>query len=226
MCFKQQNRIMKNISLALNVVLLIAVAVLYYFQFSSQKTAHPEITETTEKEIVEVDNEASIRDTNYISKIGYINVDSLQLKYDLYEELKTKLEKKEKSYDSELKAKSAEFQRKIEDFRKKAPSMTQFEGELKQKELADEEEKLYKMRDQYAQNYEQEMLKLNNQLYKAIKDYIITHNKNTHYDIIIGESQTRNFVLDFNKNIDITLEVVEGLNKKYQEDNAPKPTKP
>jgi len=174
LCSKQQNRIMKNISLALNVVLLIAVAVLYYFQFSSQKTVLPEITETTENEIVELDNEASIRDTNYISKIGYINVDSLQLKYDLYEELKTKLEKKEKSYDSELKAKSAEFQRKIEDFRKKAPSMTQFEGEIKQKELADEEEKLYKMRDQYAQNYEQEMLKLNNQLYKAIKDYIVS----------------------------------------------------
>lgn len=226
MCVKQQKQRMKNISIALNVVLLIAVAVLYYFQFSPQKSTQPEVEEKTENEHIELPTKTADRDTNYVSKIGYINLDSLQLNYDLYEELKTKLEKKEKSYDSELKTKSAEFQRKIEDFRKKAPSMTQFEGELKQKELADEEEKLYKMRDQYAQNYEQEMIKLNNQLYKAIKDYIITHNKNTNYDIIIGESQTRNFVLDFNKNIDITLEVTDGLNKKYQEEKKPKPAQP
>ena len=68
----------------------------------------------------------------------------------------------------------------------------------------------------------EEMIELNTQLYKSIKDYIKQHNELTKYDIIIGESQTRNFVLDFNKNIDITSDVVEGLNKKYNENKQAK----
>ena len=78
------------------------------------------------------------------------------------------------------------------------------------------------MRDEYAQRFEKEMIELNTQLYKAIKDYIKQHNELTKYDIIIGESQTRNFVLDFNKDIDITNDIVKGLNKKYNEDKASK----
>lgn len=212
---------MKNSSLALNVVLAIAVAVLYYLHFSSSQENTIEVPVVVEEKTANTQEKTQETDTNYQSKIGYINIDSLQLNYDFYEELKTKLEKKEKAYDAELKAKSSAFQKKVEEFQRKAPTMTQFEGELKQKELAKEEESLYKIRDQYTQNYEIEMVKLNNQLYKAIKDYIITHNQNTKFDIIIGESQTRNFVLDFNKNIDITEDVIKGLNKQYNEKNKP-----
>lgn len=213
---------MKNISLALNAVMAVAIIILFYLQLSDKPAEN--ISETAKHEEVPTvsDVEEMITNDSAVSKIGYINVDSLQMKYKLYDELKAQLEKKEKSYDAQLTAKSKEFQKKIEDFRKKAPNMTQFEGELKQKELAEEEEKLYQMRDDYAQRFEKEMIELNTQLYKSIKDYIKQHNELTKYDIIIGESQTRNFVLDFNKNIDITSDVVEGLNKKYNENKQAK----
>ncbi|MBL1232649.1 MAG: hypothetical protein CMD31_12865 [Flavobacteriales bacterium] len=211
---------MKNLSLVLNTVMGIAIIILFYLQFSS-KTLAPDEQQKEEVPTTEAIEEMIVSNDSS-SKIGYINVDSLQIKYKLYDELKSKLEKKEKSYDAQLKAKSKDFQKKIEDFRKKAPNMTQFEGELKQKELAEEEEKLYQMRDEYAQRFEKEMIELNTQLYKAIKDYIKQHNELTKYDIIIGESQTRNFVLDFNKDIDITNDIVKGLNKKYNEDKASK----
>ncbi len=212
---------MKNLSLVLNTVMGIAIIILFYLQFSS-KAVTPAEQQTEEVPTTEAIEEMIVSSDSSKSKIGYINVDSLQIKYKLYDELKSKLEKKEKSYDAQLKAKSKEFQKKIEDFRKKAPNMTQFEGELKQKELAEEEEKIYQLREEFAQRFEKEMIELNTQLYKAIKDYIKQHNELTKYDIIIGESQTRNFVLDFNKDIDITNDIVKGLNKKYNEDKAPK----
>lgn len=212
---------MKNLSLVLNTVMGIAIIILFYLQFSSKTITSAE-QQTEEVPTTEAIEEMIVSSDSSKSKIGYINVDSLQIKYKLYDELKSKLEKKEKSYDAQLKAKSKEFQKKIEDFRKKAPNMTQFEGELKQKELAEEEEKIYQLREEFAQRFEKEMIELNTQLYKAIKDYIKQHNELTKYDIIIGESQTRNFVLDFNKDIDITNDIVKGLNKKYNEDKAPK----
>ena len=213
---------MKNISLALNAVMAVAIIILFYLQLSDKPAENTSETFKHEEVPTVSDVEEMITNDSAVSKIGYINVDSLQMKYKLYDESKAQLEKKEKSYDAQLTAKSKEFQKKIEDFRKKAPNMTQFEGELKQKELAEEEEKLYQMRDDYAQRFEKEMIELNTQLYKSIKDYIKQHNELTKYDIIIGESQTRNFVLDFNKNIDITSDVVEGLNKKYNENKQAK----
>lgn len=213
---------MKNISLALNAVMAVAIIILFYLQLSDKPAENTSETAKHEGVPTVSDVEEMITNDSAVSKIGYINVDSLQMKYKLYDELKAQLEKKEKSYDAQLTAKSKEFQKKIEDFRKKAPNMTQFEGELKQKELAEEEEKLYQMRDDYAQRFEKEMIELNTQLYKSIKDYIKQHNELTKYDIIIGESQTRNFVLDFNKNIDITSDVVDGLNKKYNENKQAK----
>ncbi|MCW8898386.1 MAG: OmpH family outer membrane protein [Flavobacteriales bacterium] len=212
---------MKNLSLVLNTVMGIAIIILFYLQLSSKAVtpAEQQIEEVPTTEAIE---EMIVSSDSSKSKIGYINVDSLQIKYKLYDELKSKLEKKEKSYEAQFKAKTLAFQKKYEDIRKRSQNMTEFELQLNQKELAEEDEKLYQMREEFAQRLEKEMIELNVQLYKTIKEYIKQHNELTKYDIIIGESQTRNFVLDFNKDIDITNDIVKGLNKKYNEDKAPK----
>ena len=204
---------MKKLSLALNVILIIAVAILYYFQFKNHST--PSNNKQVKDAISnEPTNKKLPEDSTYQSKIGYISVDSLQVNYGLYDELKAKLEAKQNRYEKELAAKSKAFQRKVAEFQKKAPTMSQFEGQLKQKELGKEQQKLYDLDNQYSAKFQNELLKLNKQLYKSIKDFINTHNKNN-YDIIIGESQTRDFVLDFNKKIDITNEIINGLNEQY-----------
>jgi len=205
---------MKNLSLVLNIVLTVAVIILYYFQFAnnSAKIANNQVNNANQNDTTLV--EPLQGEASYKSKIGYINVDSLQVNYGLYDELKAKLEAKQNRYQKDLAAKSKAFQRKVAEFQKKAPTMSQFEGELKQKELGKEQQELYKLDDEYSAKFQDELLKLNKQLYKSIKDFINNNNKEK-YDIIIGESQTRNFVLDFNTKIDITNEILEGLNKQY-----------
>jgi outer membrane protein len=215
---------MKNVSLGLNVILTIAVIILYYFQFSSNSSSNDELEITSEvvENVDESNAEESEAGLTTDSRIGYINVDSLQIKYGLYDELKAKLKSKQKRYENEMASKSKAFQQKIENFRQKAPTMTQFEGELKQKELAEEEQALYKLEEQYSTKFQEELFKLNDELYKNIKDYIKNHNKDANFDIIIGESQTRNFVLDYNKGIDITDAMIEGLNEEYNKKNDKK----
>lgn len=214
---------MKNISLALNAIMAVAIIILFYLQLSDKPSgATTETDKIEELPTVDKVEEMITSNDSSTSKIGYINVDSLQMKYKLYDELKAQLEKKEKSYEAQFKAKTLAFQKKYEDVRKRSQNMTEFELQLNQKELAEEDEKLYQMREEFAQRLEKEMIELNTKLYKAIKDYIKQHNELTKYDIIIGESQTRNFVLDFNKDIDITNDIVKGLNNKYNEDKQVK----
>ncbi len=213
---------MKNISLTLNAILIIAVAILYYLQFSGKETTNDKITLNNDSpEIEKVTDE--LKDTN--SVVGYLDVDSLQKNYKLYEELINKLKAREKKYDKELKTKSAAFEKKVMEFQKKAPTMTQFEGQTRQKELADEEQRLYKLKDDFTQKFQNEEAKLNEEFQKKVKDYIKKHNEESKYDIIIGASQLGNIVLEYNDKIDITKEVVDGLNEQYDLEKGEKAEK-
>lgn len=108
------------------------------------------------------------------------------------------------------------FEKKVKDFQQKASTMTQFEGQMKQQELAEEEQKLYKLREDFAGKFQEEEAKLNDEFQKTVQAYIQKHNKTTNYDIIIGASQLGNIVLDFKPEIDITQHVVDGLNAEYK----------
>lgn len=210
---------MKNISLMLNAVLIVAVAILYYLQFSENN----QVEEETTIEVVDAAEVEELAETDKIeSKIGYLNVDSLQANYKLYSELINKLKGREKKYDKELKTKSAAFEKKVMEFQKKAPTMTQFEGQMKQKELAEEEQKLYKMRDDFAIKFQNEESKLNDEFQKKVKDFIKKFNEESNYNIIIGASQVGNIVLDYNDGINITNEIVIGLNEQYDNEKAEK----
>lgn len=215
---------MKNISLALNGVLIIAVAILYYMQFSSpssntEETIPEEITPVEETEIKE---EIETIESN----IAYISVDSLQTHYKLYSELINKLKGRERKYEKELNTKLAALEAKFKDFQQKAPTMSQFEGQTKQKELMEEEQKIYKMRDDFAVKFQNEEAKLNEQFQKKVKDFIEKFNEDKGYNLIIGSSQLGNVVLYKNEGIDISNAIINGLNEQYdQEKSAGKASK-
>lgn len=213
---------MKNISLAFNGILAIAVAILFYLHFSNTSSSTAEEEATTAEELIVEELIVEETGTPLSGKIGYINVDSLQDSYKLYEEMIQQLEAKQKRYEREMKSKSSVFEKKVQEFQKKAPTMSQFEGQMKQKELAAEEQKLYKMRDDFTAKFQEEEIKLNDQFQKKVKSYIKKHNENANYDIIIGASQLGNIVLDYNKGIDITSQVVKGLNEQYKAENTKK----
>ncbi|MGB0888029.1 MAG: OmpH family outer membrane protein [Vicingaceae bacterium] len=214
---------MKNISIILNAVLIVAVAILFYLHFSG-KPLQNEVVEA--KEVLEVIEEEVPEELETINgKVGYLNVDSLQDKYKLYADLINKLKRRQAKYEKELQTKSASFEKKVMEFQKKAPTMTQFEGQTRQKELGEEEQMLYKMRDDFTVKFQNEEAKLNDEFQKKVKEYIKTFNEESQYNLIIGASQLGNVVLDYSEKINITNNIVEGLNQQYDLDNAPKEKK-
>lgn len=209
---------MKNLSLILNGVLGVALVVLYYLHFSSTKPTE-KITE--EIEVVEVVGVIDQGDGQF-SKIACINIDSMQANYKLFEEITEKFKKKQQQYEREINSESVAFQKKIKEFQEKAPTMSQFEGQLKQQELAEEEQRIYKQQESYTIKLTNEQAKLNESFEATVKKYIQEYNKDANYDIIIGKSALGSRVLDYKKEIDITDFVLKGLNKEYEEKNKKK----
>jgi len=210
---------MKNISLVLNGVLLVAVAILYYMQFSdnccSAENAVTEELLSDSTNVIEEDVEESLK-----SNIAYINMDSLREEYKLYSELIGTLKAREKKYEKELNAKMSALEGKVKDFQQKAPTMSQFEGQNKQKELMEQEQKLYKMRDEFAEKFQAEQEKLDKRFQKTIADYIEKYNKEADYDIIIGSTDITSKVMYAKKGINLTKSIVKGLNKQYDDEKS------
>jgi outer membrane protein len=125
---------MKNISLAVNAVLVVAVAILFYLHFSSQPKIEEQTVDAVEESDLLVEDDLVQK---VDSKIGYLNVDSLQVNYKLYTQLINKLKRRQAKYEKELQSKSTVFEKKVMAFQKSAATMTQFEGQMKQKALGE-----------------------------------------------------------------------------------------
>lgn len=206
---------MKNNSLIINVVLGVAVVVLYILHFSGGETQTSNTEGSPVSEPIKIESNEGEQPVAVSSNIGYINIDSLQDKYSLYDEMLNKLKAKQTRYEREFSSKMKSFEDKVQEFQKNAATMSQFEGQMKQKELAEEEQKLYKLREDFAVKFQGEEMKLNEEFEKTVKEFIRKHNTEKNYDIIIGASQMGNIVLDYNQGIDITNTVVDGLNAEY-----------
>ncbi len=211
---------MKNLSLGLNALLIIAVAILYFLHFSS---ATPKIEEVATAEI-EMPEEPVEEIEKINSSIGYLNMDSLRTNYKLYNEMIDKLRARERKYEKELSSKSAAFEKEVMEFQQKAPTMTQFEGQMKQKELAKKEKELYDLQEKFATKFQNEQTKLDEEFQRKISDFIKKYNQEKDYNMILGGSKMGSVVLEHKQGLDITSEIVGGLNEQYDLENAPKAT--
>jgi outer membrane protein len=206
----------KNFSIQLNVVLLIAVAVLYYLHFSSPVSADTAIVSSDSaalaKPIVKAPKDIKA------SKIVFVNTDVLNEQYELVKELTANIKSQQQSLDAKYQRKGSEFQQKYMDFQQKANQGLLSENETikAQEELAKGKDELDKMEAQL-QGLMDKMQADNEIVLKNVMDYIDEYNKNSNYNYILAYSRsTMSPVLLANDSLDITSEIVDGLNEQYR----------
>ena len=202
---------MKNFSLILNFFLAIAVVILFYLHFTAKKS----IIENKEQPTLSTDSSSLFMNDSVFKTTAYINTDTLFEKYEYVKDMRDELAgeklKSESQYENEMK----KLEKEVLEFQEKARYMTQQEGETKQMELAEKEQKLMKLeRDLSAKLAELEMEK-NKQIQKSVSEYLGRVNKEKNYAYIFGYNGTAN-VLYANQQFDITNEIVNGLNEEHK----------
>ncbi len=203
----------KNIQIAFNVVFGIAIIILFYLQSSSKSS-----NELKEEEVEEVDSKVSKLEEGAFSssfiKMRYINTDSLWSKYEYVKELSRDLDRQQENYRANLESKVLAFQKEINEFQQKAPTMSQFEAEQKQKALIEKNDELERLEQELSMKLLEMEDKMKRDLRKSILDYIDRY-KNENIDLILDYSLTSS-VLMMNDSLNITNEVLRGLNEEYQ----------
>lgn len=149
-------------------------------------------------------------------RIVYVNTDTLLNNYDLYKDVVNEFQNKQFALENELKKKSESFQNEVALFQRRiqAGGMTQQQGETTQQQLQKKEQDILLYRDNAAGALAEDQARQTDEILTNIQAYLEKHNSDDRYDMVIGFSKGGG-VLYAKNNLEITAEVLEGLNKEY-----------
>ena len=195
---------MKNLSIGLNVLLLIAVIVLYILHFSGNSKS--------------TSNQGGTVTVNADAKIVYINMDTLLNNYTQSRELNEAFLKKLEANRTELNIKVKNFDREAAEFRNKVENgafMTRERAEQAQMDLMIKQQNLQKLQQEMTENAQREQMEINRKLYDAITNFLTEYNKAKGFQLILSTTLGGN-VLFAQEGFDITNDVVNQLNEQYK----------
>lgn len=196
---------MKKTSLIINVILALAVVVLYVLHFTSQGSF-----------LSEKNNKDSLSFAGPSSGMAYINIDSVYAKYTMYEDVVGDLQKKLNESEAKFQSQQRTFQKNVEDFQYKAQRglITRSEAEKLQATLAQEEQRLLTLQNQLQYSLSEEQQVAQRKVLNSIMEYLKTMEGAENYQFILGNMFGGN-IMYANTNYDITNKVIAGLNEEY-----------
>jgi outer membrane protein len=193
---------MKNILLIVNAILLIAVAYLFYVQFSAKSHQLPT-----------VNSHNSIPVNGF--KIAYFEMDSLQNQYVLLKEVRSALMTKDQEMGKELSGLENSLRNKYQDLQKNGNSLSQAEIASRQQEIMDLDKNLKNKRQMMEQEMQDESFKKLQDVKKHIEDYLKEYNQTKGYAYIFSNVPDMMYYKDTAYNI--TADIVKGLNEQYRQ---------
>jgi outer membrane protein len=198
---------MKQINLISNLILAIALIVLYVLFFNKDSKSSSSA----------VLNQSDSGQMETKLPIAYINLDSLLLDYnyskDLNEQLLRKRENSQASYNQkarQFEQEAAEFQRKYEN----NAFLTQQRLQSEQQRLLQKQQELQQLDESLSQELAVELQKMNEQLRDTIYSFLKVYNKELNYHLIFSNTMSDNIMIS-NDMYNITKDVVQALNARY-----------
>jgi outer membrane protein len=186
-----------NLSLILNIVLLIAVVFLFYKVYSP-KNAAPEYKTGTAMPA---------------NAIVFINSDSLLDNYNYFNVLKQGLEKKQDSIQNYLQSQAQLLERDVKKYQDQAPQMSGEQRAAIEEKLMMRQQSLMETKQTMLGDLQDEESDMNDSIHDNLSRYLKEYNKNRNYLYILGY-QRGSGILFANDSLDITSEILEGLNSK------------
>lgn len=193
---------MKNTSLALIVILFIAVAGLYILHFTgkngngSGKDGASEGVNTSEL------------------KIAYIKVDSLIINYDYAQEMHDGFSRQQEAFSREYGEKRSRFESQAASFQEKVQRggfLTQESALRERDRLAGEEQQILKLDQELSTKLSQIQADNNKQLLDSLMNYLKIYNKDKKYTYILNSGD----VLIGDEAHNITKEVLTNMNARF-----------
>lgn len=154
-----------------------------------------------------------------IPRIAYVNIDTILLQYEQAVEFNSSFGAKRQKSEAEYAQKARALEKEFMEFQDKAQRggfLSQTSMKAQQETLLQKKDELEKLEARLTNELMQEQQRLNEQLFNAIISFIHNYNKTAGYDLILTNTGSGT-ILYGSPAMNITAEIVEGLNREYKE---------
>lgn len=193
---------MKNFLIVLNVVLVIAVGVLFYLHFADKKA-------------VAYAPPAPDSATPASFKIVYFDIDSLENQYEYYKQALEYIRNREEQINGQLNQLRENFNKKVKEYQQKGPNMSQSEQMAAQQELARMQSEFRDADQQKHEELQGESMRRLQEVKVKIQNFLKDYSKAHGYIFVYASADNDNlYYKDTSRNI--TAEIARVLNEQYK----------
>jgi outer membrane protein len=199
---------MKQFSNVLNIVLILAVAILYYLHFADDKKAAT----------IAAAVKNGIHDTASGKGMvaAYVELDSLNNNVDFIRQRKKELEAEQRVIANEYENSYRELTTARDNFLKKGNSITQKEAEEFQEKLGVRQQEIEQIKQQKTQKLAEKGGRIMEDMQRKLKEFMNEYNKEKKYTLIFTTGTGFDYFLYKDSTLNITTEIVKGLNGKMK----------
>lgn len=149
-------------------------------------------------------------------KIAFVEIDSIMTQYKFCKEYSSQLEKKSERMKATLTQRGMALQKAAQEFQQKAQqnAYTQETGRAAQEALEKQQASLQQLQEKLQNELATETNKYNQALRDSVVRFLADYNKTHGYSIILSKAGDN--ILLAEQSMDITEEVITGLNKRYK----------
>ncbi len=184
---------------------------MYYLHFSGKSGKSGNETNAAPAK-----TDASTKNETALTQIAYVNSDSLLLNYDYYKSTIKDLNEKRKKLETDITGRARSLENEAVSYQQKGRSMTLEQAQLTEQNLYRKQQELVQYRDKISQQLAQEEQQKIEELYGNITNYLKDYTKDKPYRLVLGYSKGGG-ILFADNSLEITNEVLTGLNKKYNQ---------
>ncbi|MBS1753971.1 MAG: OmpH family outer membrane protein [Ferruginibacter sp.] len=199
---------MKNLSLALNIILALAVGYLYYYDFSGKKVA-----DTAEKLNM---NAAALQNNGHQPLLAYVDLDSLNENITYIKDRRKELEAEMKAIETEQENAYRGLQAQKDNFLKRGAAITEEEAQVFQGKLIEQQQAIDQKKQNQSQKLNEKSFNIMDGIQKKLKEFLADYNKDKKYMYIFTTGNGLDYMVYKDSALNITKDVIKGMNAKLK----------
>ncbi len=188
-----------------NIVIAIAVVVLYILHFTTNKSQAPVFINASDSTLMAMPGINAV----------YVNGDSLLENYEYFKNAKKQFEAKTVRTEKEIEAKRSVLELEFTNYQKMASSMSAEQRARTEESLMRKEQELRLYSENAANKLQEEQSKFNEELFDRVSKYLKEHSKEKSYKVVFNFTKGAG-ILYADDSLNITNEILEGLNREYK----------
>ena len=153
-----------------------------------------------------------------IGDVVYVNADTLLANYNLFKDVRASLQARAQKAESDLKSKATAFQQEVGRYEKSAAGMTNEQRAVTEQRLARKQQELANLNQSESNRLMSEESEEQKKIYDKVEAYLQEYSKDKGYKMVLSYSRGNSAILYGDASLDITQEVLKGLNEAYDKE--------